>query len=164
MQKRGGFVANEQNLKKFGTEKEPREAGRKGGVASGKARRRKRAMKDAAKLLLDMPVAQEGIASQMKAMGIDERDLTNQMAVIISVFKEAMSGDIRAAEFLRDTIGENQEHVMRREEFEYKKERDAGISQEIEDLDEIEEEIYGNKKESNKDKEVQPEEKQDDTV
>ena len=49
-------MANEQNLKKFGSEREPSEAGRKGGKASGAARRRKRDMKNAAKLLLNMPV------------------------------------------------------------------------------------------------------------
>ena len=49
-------MANEQNLKKFGSEREPSEAGRKGGKASGVARRRKRDMKNAAKLLLNMPV------------------------------------------------------------------------------------------------------------
>ena len=43
-------MANEQNLKKFGSEREPSEAGRKGGKASGVARRRKRDMKNAAKL------------------------------------------------------------------------------------------------------------------
>ena len=31
-------MANEGNLKKFGSEREPREAGRKGGKASGEAR------------------------------------------------------------------------------------------------------------------------------
>ena len=41
----------------------------------------------------------------------------------------------------------------KKKEFEYKKERDAGISQEIEDLDDIEEEIYGKAKDCQENKE-----------
>ena len=164
IQNRGGFVANEQNLKKFGTDREPREAGKKGGIASGKARRKKRAMKDATKLLLNMAVSQESIAAQMEAMGISEEDLTNQMAMLISMWKEAMSGNVRAAEFLRDTAGQNPQTIQSKKEFEYKKERDAGISQEIEDLDDIEEEIYGKAKERQESKEERSEAEENDNV
>lgn len=66
-----------------------------------------------------------------------------------------MEGNVKAAEFLRDTAGQNdaknedrklkkQQFSHRVDEFEYRKEKDAGISQEIEDMDEIEGEIYGN--------------------
>ena len=157
-------MANEQNLKKFGSEREPREAGRKGGIASGIARRKRRAMKDAAKMLLDMPVSQESIAQQMEAMGIEKEDLTNQMAMLISMWKEAMSGNVRAAEFMRDTAGQNTQDIRQREEFEYKKERDAGISQELEDLDDIEEEIYGRAEESQESQEERSETEEDDHV
>ena len=77
----------------------------------------------------------------------------------------------KAAAFLRDTVGENPAHELRERElelkiaeFEYKKERDAGISQEIEDLDEIEEEIYGKGQESKEDQEVRSEAEENDTV
>lgn len=147
-------MANDQNLKKFGSERDARESGRKGGIKSGENRRKKRAMKNAAKLLLDMPISHENISDQLRAMGFADEDLTNQMAVMVSVFKEAMSGNIRAAEFLRDTAGENvsenRDYSLRKRdadrrdaEFEYKKQKEAGISYEIEDLDDIEGELYG---------------------
>lgn len=144
----------EKNLRPVRTKEEARERGRKGGIASGEARRKKRTMKNAAKLLLDMPIASENISNTMKELGFQEEDLTNQMAVLVSVFKKAMNGDVRAAEFLRDTAGQNdaknedrkikkQQIEQRVDEFEYRKEKDAGVSQEIEDMDEIEGEIYG---------------------
>lgn len=77
---------------------------------------------------------------------------------------EAMDGNVRAAEFMRDTAGQKQENIQAQKEFEYKKERDAGISQEIEDLDDIEEEIYGKANESQESKEEGSEAEEDDNV
>lgn len=134
---------NVQNLDPVRTKEEAKKRGKNGGIESGKARRRKRAMKDATKLLLDMPISQDSVANAMRAMGFDEKDLTNQMAMIVSMWKEAMGGNVAAAAFLRDTAGEKAEQKQKQDEFEYKKERDAGISQEIEDMEEIEGEIYG---------------------
>lgn len=68
-------MANEQNLKKFGSEREPSEAGRKGGKASGAARRRKRDMKNAAKLLLNMPVTGENTIKNLETLGFEEEDM-----------------------------------------------------------------------------------------
>lgn len=144
----------EKNLDPVRTKEEARERGRNGGIASGKARRKKRTMKNAAKLLLDMPIEIKSVEETMIKMGFEEEDLTNQMAVMVAVFKKAMEGNVKAAEFLRDTAGQNdaknedrklkkQQFSHRQEEFEYRKEKDAGISQEIEDMDEIEGEIYG---------------------
>ena len=75
-----------------------------------------------------------------------------------------MEGNVRAAEFMRDTAGQNVQNIQQKKEFEYKKERDAGISQEIEDLDEIEEEIYGKGQESKENQEVRPETEENDPV
>lgn len=156
---------NVQNLDPVRSKEEAKKRGKNGGVQSGKARRRKRAMKDATKLLLDMPIQQDSIANAMRTMGIDEKDLTNQMAMLVSMWKEAMSGNVAAAVFLRDTAGEDADHKLKQDEFEYKKERDAGISQEIEDMDEIEGEIYGETKQvknGEENQEDRPDSKEDD--
>ena len=81
-------MANEQNLKKFGSEREPSEAGRKGGKASGVARRRKRDMKNAAKLLLNMPVTGENTIKNLETLGFEEEDMTNQMAAASSTTRK----------------------------------------------------------------------------
>ena len=46
-------MANEQNLKPIRNEKEARELGKKGGIASGQARREKATMKKTLEMLLD---------------------------------------------------------------------------------------------------------------
>lgn len=172
-------MPNEENLKKgepyrFRTGEQQVETARKGGIASGEARRRKKAMRDTAKMLLDMqvPKAAKELKQKLAVMGISEEDFTYQTAVMVGVINQAMKGNTKAAAFLRDTVGENPAHELRERElelkiaeFEYKKERDAGISQEIEDLDEIEEEIYGKgQQESKEDQEVRSEAEENDTV
>lgn len=80
--------------------------GKIGGKKSGEVRRKKRDMKNAMKLLLDLGVASPKTQAQMKALGISERDMTNQMAILLAMMNSAMKGDIKAAEFIRDTAGE----------------------------------------------------------
>ena len=150
-------MANEQNLIPLGSgkrsEKEEREMRSRGGKKSGETRRKKTAMKKVANLLLNMPVSEEAyptIINTLQKMGFEDDMITNQTAMLVSMWREA---NVRAAEFMRDTAGQKQENIQAQKEFEYKKERDAGISQEIEDLDDIEEEIYGKAKESQESKE-----------
>lgn len=141
-------MANEGNLKKFGSEREPREAGRKGGKASGEARRKKRQMRQAAKLLLDMPVVGENAVKNLETLGFSEEDMTNQMALLVRVFQKAIqTGDVRAAEFLRDTAGYNPETNLKERQFKYEKDKEKGINQEIEDTSDTDESIYGNPEE-----------------
>lgn len=60
------------------TKEEQREIARKGGRESGKVRRRKRTMKDAAQLILQLPVGAEQ-AALLQKYGIAESDCTNLM-------------------------------------------------------------------------------------
>ncbi len=127
-------MAGKDNLTPFRSVEEAREAGRKGGVASGKTRRRKKAMKQAAAMLLNMDVSSSGaFGKEMKkrlvALGLDEDDVTYQDALLASILLEAMKGDVRAAEFMRDTAGESpymdvkkQELKLRKEELRFRQE------------------------------------------
>lgn len=147
-------MAGKDNLKPVKNSKEAKERGRNGGIKSGETRRRKRDMKAAINLLLDMPAWGANMRAQMNQMGIAEEDQTNQMAIIVSMMKAAQNENVRAAEFLRDTAGRNPEHnrdyklrqkaeARAADEFEYRKQKEAGIEYEIEDLDEIEGRVYG---------------------
>jgi len=82
-------MANEQNLKPLSTEK-AREIGKKGGIASGKAKRERKAFKEA--LLLALETVQN--------------DKTIQEIGIESLMAKYMGGDLKAFEIVRDTIGE----------------------------------------------------------
>lgn len=83
-------MANEQNLKPFNeiTEKEQREIARKGGIASGEARAKRKTLKEELLLLLSQGETQEKIS--------------------LSIIQKALEGDLKAFEIIRDTIGEKQ--------------------------------------------------------
>lgn len=155
-------MANEENLKngqqyQFRSGEQAAEAGRKGGIASGKARREKRSMREAAKMFMDMPIkGYPELTTKLKAMGIKEEDLTFQMAVISSMMAKAMQGNTKAAAFLRDTAGENPALELRREELEYKKQQDEAARNNEESkstLADVIEEAYRNRMEDKNDAE-----------
>lgn len=141
---------NPQNLNPVRSKKEATERGRAGGIASGEARRKKRTMKAAAKILLDMAVSNPSVEKKMLEYGVPKEDITNQMAIMVAMVNQAAKGNVKAAYFLRDTIGESpaermheKDAKLRREEFEYQQEKDAGSIAEVEDLEELEADIYG---------------------
>lgn len=68
------------------TSEEARINGRKGGLASGKARKERKALKEELIILLSMGDTQEKIS--------------------LSLIKEAIKGNTKAFEVIRDTIGE----------------------------------------------------------
>ena len=119
-------MPNEKNLRPVQSEKEAREKGRKGGIASGAARRRKRDMRQAAKLLLDADVSpsQKSMRMLMKSLGIDEQDMTYSMAILSAVLLQAGNGNVKAAAFLRDTAGYNPTQQLQEKQFAYHKKRD----------------------------------------
>lgn len=124
-------MGGEGNLKPVRTEEEAREKGRRGGIKSGEARRRKRDMKKAAQLLMGLDISSPKLQEQVKSFGVADEDVNNQMAVLVSMFLQATKGNVRAAEFIRDTMGENPEVLYRMEElkqrkreFEYQKQKD----------------------------------------
>mgnify|MGYP006926039534 CR=1 FL=1 len=101
-------MANDENLKPQNKrpKSEQREIARQGGIASGKARRRKRTMKEAAKLILSLPANGEQ-AVLLAQYGIEEKDRTNITLIIAKAVQMAANGNIKAAEFVRDIIGES---------------------------------------------------------
>lgn len=96
-------VANERNLKRFGSEREPREAGRKGGKASGAARRRKADFRKTLNLLLTTEIDNSEWTPLLQALGLDS---TLESAVNMAMIKEALSGNVKAYIAIRDTIGQ----------------------------------------------------------
>lgn len=87
-------MTNEQNLRVPSSE-EARELGRKGGIASGKARRRKADLKRAFNTILKADVANENISKQLEALGFEA---TNEMALAMVMMQKAMKGNVKAFE------------------------------------------------------------------
>lgn len=94
------------NLKPVRNSEEARERGRKGGIKSGEVRRERKKLRDTISMLLSMPPGMSGQKDVLMALGIDEKDCNNQTLIAVSMIQAAVSGDVKAAVWLRDTVGE----------------------------------------------------------
>ena len=111
-------MANEKNLvpQAERSPSEAREMGRKGGIASGAARRRKKSMKQKMQLLLSLPAA-DNDQTELAAMGVDPDDMDNEMVLVKALFLAAAEGDTRAFDRIQDVLGKS----VAREELALKK-------------------------------------------
>ena len=111
-------MANEKNLVPFDerTESEQREIASAGGKASGKARRRKKSMKQKMQLLLSLPAA-DNDQKELAAMGIDPEDMDNEMVLVKTLFIAAAAGNTKAFDRIQDVLGRS----VAREELALKK-------------------------------------------
>lgn len=102
-------MPNEQNLIPFSerSESEAREMGRKGGIASGVSRRRKKSLKQAADYFLSLPVTDRRHAKKLERRQVEAEDIDNQMAMISGLWEAACAGDARAAKVLIDVLGDD---------------------------------------------------------
>lgn len=106
---RGGDVSNEKNLIP-NSERSPTELsemGKAGGIASGKARRRKRSMREAADYYLALPETDRRSVNALLRDAVDPEDIDNQMAVIKGITARAKKGDPQAANVLLKMLGED---------------------------------------------------------
>lgn len=97
------------------TKEEQRAIAKKGGIASGKARREKKAMRETLDILLSMPM-KSGKYTDVEAIQsfaeIKGKNINVQEAMIISMLQKAMKGDVKAAEWIRDTAGQKPVDTM----------------------------------------------------
>ena len=91
------------------TKAEQREIAKKGGVASGKARREKKALRETLEQLLAMPM-KDGKSTDIDKIksiaGLKGKNITMLEAIMLSMLQKAVKGDVRASEYIRDTIGQ----------------------------------------------------------
>lgn len=101
-------MANEQNLLKAEnmTSAQLRERARKGGIASAKAKKERKQIKEQLELLLSLPIKDKITKAEIRKLGIDTENIDNQMAMVISMWQKAVKGDVQAATFIRDSLGE----------------------------------------------------------
>ena len=83
-------MANEGNLKLIRTKSGAREKGKKGGKKSGEVRAQRKTLREELIALLETKI----------------EDKTIQEKISFSLIQEAISGNIKAFETIRDTIGE----------------------------------------------------------
>lgn len=111
-------MANEQNLIPANkrSKSEARENGSKGGIASGKARRKKANLKKAFETILQAEVASPNVKKQLEDLGFDS---TNEMALAMVMMQKAMKGNVRAFEQIsRLTAIDTKDSLDKREQKE----------------------------------------------
>lgn len=87
---------NQENLKPVRSKEEARERGKNGGIKSGEARRAKKTMKEMLDYLLEKEIANQKTGEIV----------TYREAILTSCINKAIKGDVKAAQFVRDTAGE----------------------------------------------------------
>lgn len=114
MDRRGDHMANEQNLWKAEdlTSEQLRDRARKGGIASAKAKKERKMIKEQLELLLSLPIKDKNLKAELKKMGVDTENVDNQMAMVIAMWQKAIKGDVSAATFIRDTLGEKPDNKV----------------------------------------------------
>ena len=99
-------MANNKNLKPLNQrpQRERKEIARMGAEASNRAQANKRKLREAANILLTMPIDEK--TSEELEQYISGDDCTYAMAIVVAQLKNALQGDTRAFIAIRDTIGE----------------------------------------------------------
>lgn len=118
-------MANEENLKGKGFDSrstsELREIAQKGGRASGEARRRKADLRRTLNALLTAKVDNPELTPLLEGLGLEN---TLESAVTAALIKNAMTGNVKAFEAIRDTIGQTTKSDLDIEEQKIKIDRD----------------------------------------
>lgn len=103
-------MANEQNLvrNEDRTPEQRRANARKAGKASAKARRERKAMREAAIELLSMPITKPAEAKirNKSPFSLPDDRLTAEQGIVLAQLAKAFTGDTKAAEFIRDITGQ----------------------------------------------------------
>lgn len=118
-------MANEENLKPTSkrTKSEAREISKKGGIASGASRRRKKALRTALKEAMAMQLKELHPDMQtaiMQAAKLGDAELTVSDAVLGSIIRNACRGNSQMAKLLLDVLGETPDVRLKERELKMK--------------------------------------------
>lgn len=135
-------MAGYENIKDFGFDKrtadERRELAMKAGRASGEARRRKADFRKTLNTLLTAEVDTD-MTDTLKALGVDS---TLESAMLMSMIKSALEGDVKAATFVAQYAGQsNQTEADESEQLIRTDRAKRARDQEVGDVDSAEDNI-----------------------
>lgn len=99
-------MANEQNLRPC-EHKLTEDEAKKGGIASGEARRKKKIWREFAKQIGDQTHPSEKVTKQIaEFLDLSEEDVTHIAVILGQQFRKAEQGDTKSAEFIVKLAGE----------------------------------------------------------
>lgn len=104
-------MANEQNLKPC-EYKLSREEAKKGGIASGKARRRQKTLREIGDMIGQLAMTSEKNKEAMRKAGLNDEDMINDVEMMYRLNLKAKTGDPRAIELMAKLRGQLKEQVQ----------------------------------------------------
>ena len=84
---------------------------KKDGKKSGEVRRKRKAMKEQMEMLLTLPLKNTKLKKQLQEIGINEKEIDNQMALIVSLYQTALRGgtnSVQAFNTIMEIVNEKQ--------------------------------------------------------
>ena len=88
------------------TPEQRRKNASKAGKASAKKRQQNKTFKEIINKFLDGQVTDDRLKEQMVEFGFADEEVSNKSCAVFALWKEAIKGNTKAFELLRDTIGE----------------------------------------------------------
>lgn len=138
-------MANEQNLIPFSerSESEAREMGANGGIASGVARRKKKALKTVLDELLTRGICSKKDLALAEDFELKD-DVTQEQLVMAALLKAAKGGNVQAVKEIRSITRDDEQLKLDREKLKIEqeklrllKERQGAGGDALEKLDEV---------------------------
>ncbi len=102
-------MANEQNLKPFTSDQNREEAvanGKKGGVASGEARRRKRTIRELAAAIGASEIQSTKLKDALRQMGVADDSMTYNAGIVAVIARDALKGNSKSIDQWLELMGE----------------------------------------------------------
>lgn len=96
---------NNSNLKPF-TKETAKENGRKGGLASVKARKERKGFRYTLNELLSMSASHDEIKKELIELGLEEDEILNETLIVYKLYIMALNGDIKAIRTIMDITGD----------------------------------------------------------
>ena len=103
-------MANEQNLRP-GEYKLTLEEQKKGGIASGKARRKRKTLREIGDMIGGLDIKSEKNRAIMRNAGITDEDMINDVGMMFRLNLKAQQGDTKSIELLSKLRGQLKEQI-----------------------------------------------------
>ena len=111
-------MANEQNLLRgnpatqFKSGRNAVENGRKGGIASGEVKKKKKTLQELAKIIAAAPVTDAKQKQKLQKVGVADEDMTQDALVMNALFNQALKGDVKAIEKWQELTSEETDNKV----------------------------------------------------
>lgn len=103
-------MSNIDNLVPLTTEK-AREIGKKGGIASGIAKRQRKTLREIGDMLGGLDIKSEKNKQILREAGVDDDDMIEDVVMMFQLKTKASKGDVKAIELLAKLRGQLKEQV-----------------------------------------------------